>query len=345
MLCSKNSRIRGFLSLPFIFILLVTVSLWLSSCTKRGTPSPPASNGQDTAVNQPEPPQDQLPRDLEGLLLVSIGNNAGARPQSGLSQAAIVFEAPAEGGISRLLAGFTTEVSKIGPVRSARKCLVQIAVGFGTPFGHCGGSQDSYEIIRHENTESLDEIYTAGECFWRTQDRSAPDNLYTSTQKLLEGAQKRGFTLGKLPFLYGDIAYGNQGNDATKVEFNFSKLKDYPNLVSYEYQNGTYIRSINGVPHKDGDDTLISPKNLVFMEVQTQYPKGKAIEVDMNVEGQGDALFFSAGKVIQGTWRKPSLHEPLEFLMDGKPFTFQKGMIWVHLVPDLSQVKYQAPGK
>lgn len=344
VLASKH-RYRPALLILFIAALfLIFASPFFGGCSR----PLPKENG--TGVNSPQPaagdnPAGKTPAEnderplLPGVVFVSIGNNPSARPQSGLSGAAIVYEAPAEGGITRLLAGFTRKTDKIGPVRSARKCLVQIAVGYDTPFAHCGGSEDSFQIIRREKTKSMDEIYSAGECFWRTKDREAPDNLYTSTDKLIEGAERRGFAISGLPpSPKGEFS----GKPAVVIEYNFSRSERYPNVVRYVFQGSRYERSINGDPHKDDQGNVISPANLVFMEVKTTYPKGKAVEIDMDVTGRGRALFFSRGLVAEGTWEKPALKEPVRFFAGEKQVPFAEGMVWVHLVPDLSQVKVSA---
>ncbi|MCP5939883.1 DUF3048 domain-containing protein, partial [Klebsiella pneumoniae] len=60
---------------------------------------------------------------------VMIENSTDARPQSGLDQAGVVFEAIAEGGITRFLALFQdTQPDYVGPVRSSRPYYVQWAL-------------------------------------------------------------------------------------------------------------------------------------------------------------------------------------------------------------------------
>jgi len=322
-------------------VFFASSGIFLGSCGNPERDLPGNTTG-GTAADIPNTlPEKPSPKDLPGIVFVSIGNNPSARPQSGLSKAAIVFEAPAEGGITRLLAGFTKETEEIGPVRSARKCLLEIAIGYDAPFAHCGGSKDSFEIIRHDKTKSLDEINSAGECFWRTKDRSAPDNLYTSTANLIKGAEKRGFSVPSISlFPKGEFL----GEPCKSIEYNFSKLKDYPNQVTYTYESERYQRSINGVPHKDKDGDAIAPLNLVFLEVKTTYLKGQETEIDMDIQGEGKALFLSGGLLAKGTWKKPSRHEPLKFYIGQREVPFAQGLIWVHLVPELSEVVMTAGG-
>lgn len=295
-------------------------------------PEEPGKPGEPGQAEEPSTPEPEM---LDGMVFVSIGNNASARPQSGLSKAAVVFEVPAEGGITRLMAGFNTELEKIGPVRSMRKPMVQIAVGFDTPFAHCGGSDDAFEIIRNNKTKSLDDIYSAGECFWRSTDRVAPDNLYTSTAKLVQGASTRGFSLSDADFYPRGVL---KGHPAPEVSYAFSEVAGYPNTVKYRYQDGQYYRYINDKQHVDEDDEAIAPKALAFLQVKTTYPTGKLIEVDMDVTGEGKALFFSDGVMCQGKWKKPFLAEPLMLYLVEPGTGLSQGMIWIHLVPDLEEV-------
>lgn len=325
----------GVLVFCAIVALFAGLTFALLGCSPQGhveEPTPGVGANPGPVIEEPSVPEEDL---LEGLFFVSIGNNPSARPQSGLSQATIVFEAPAEGGITRLMAGFTRKVDKIGPVRSARKPLVQVAAGYGAPYAHCGGSADSFEIIRTQKIHSLDEIYTAGECFWRSSDRSAPDNLYTSTDKLADGASRRGYEVS-LPLFSekGTLL----GTPAVYVSYQFSNNPKYPDLVEYYYEESGYRRCINGIDHMVDGDEVIAPKALVFLQVKTTYPVGKLIEIDMDVTGEGKALFFSNGVMAEGTWEKPSLKEPLKFAIDGNTPVLEDGLIWVHLVPDLAKL-------
>lgn len=76
-----------------------------------------------------------------------IENHLDARPQSGLSQADIVYEVVAEGGITRFLGIFycnaAAEDVTVGPLRSARVYLINWASEYSTPlFVHFGGANN-----------------------------------------------------------------------------------------------------------------------------------------------------------------------------------------------------------
>ena len=74
---------------------------------------------------------------------VAIENHLDARPQSGLQSADVVYEAVAEGGITRFLAVYLCEdASIIGPVRSARIYFLELLQGYGLYplYAHVGGA-------------------------------------------------------------------------------------------------------------------------------------------------------------------------------------------------------------
>ncbi|MFZ2979004.1 MAG: DUF3048 domain-containing protein, partial [Candidatus Magasanikiibacteriota bacterium] len=118
------------------------------------------------------------------LVAVMIENHSEARPQSGLVDASIVYEAPVEANYTRFLAIYPadTTVNKIGPVRSARPYYLDWLGEYGTPmYMHVGGSPNALEIIKTRNIFDLNEFYR-GWYYWRSEDRSAPHNTYTSSE-------------------------------------------------------------------------------------------------------------------------------------------------------------------
>lgn len=326
------------LSILILVTFLIVISSFSAGCTKKTEPS---SSPPPNAQNNPPVQEPAGPKPLPGLVLVSIGNNPSARPQSGLNEAALVYECLAEGGITRLFAGFTHEVDKIGPVRSARTFYVEIAMGHQTVFAHCGGSSNALALIKNAKAQSLDEIYSAGECFWRSQDRKSPDNLYTSTSRLVEGATRRGYTLTQLNMWdEGKLS----GQSALNLEYDFSDLESYRNVVSYQYKDGAYLRSINGEAHLDASGKQIAPVNLVFMEVTLSYPNGHQAEPEVGLVGEGKALFASGGLYVTGTWKKASSTAPLQFFSaDGTKIALPEGLTWVHMVRDMRLVKVDGP--
>lgn len=85
-------------------------------------------------------------------LLVMTENHSDSRPQSGLQSADIVYEAVAEGGITRFMAVYYCGIVQgsqyqydVGPVRSARSYYVDLASEYGDYplYNHVGGANCS----------------------------------------------------------------------------------------------------------------------------------------------------------------------------------------------------------
>ena len=122
---------------------------------------------------------------IDGVYAVVVENSTDARPQSGIEEALIVFEAPVEGNITRWMALYGTdqEVDEIGPVRSARPYFVNWALGWDALFAHVGGSPEALEMIDRFSVSDLNEFFWS-RSFWRSANRYAPHNTYTETDRL-----------------------------------------------------------------------------------------------------------------------------------------------------------------
>ncbi len=107
-------------------------------------------------------------------VLAMIENDIHARPQSGLSSADIVYEAVAEGGITRYMGvfycGAQSSTAKVGPVRSARIYFVNIAAEYNTPIylhvggGNCSRDEASGQCTSNKKAWALEELQKLG---WR----------------------------------------------------------------------------------------------------------------------------------------------------------------------------------
>lgn len=191
-----------FLSKPAVLAMLIlmiaALMAVLPACGRRTeTPagSPVSQNPEPGAgeppADMPEEPQAEL-SPLTGLPMVSPGspvtvaidNNPSARPQTGLNEADIVYEIPAEGGITRFLALFHSRSPEVvGPVRSSRPYLALLAREWGAVFGHCGGDPELDRYINEWKVVDANE-FRLGHLFWRDKTRSMPHNLYTSVENL-----------------------------------------------------------------------------------------------------------------------------------------------------------------
>lgn len=269
------------------------------------------------------------------LVAVMVENHVDARPQTGLSQAEVVWETVAEGGITRYLALFQKEVATVGPVRSARDYYAQIANGFGGVYVHVGGSPEALQQLAtgtYPRVVDVNEFYQ-GELFDRIKARVAPHNAYARMTAI------RDRFAGKAPGARAAFAFQDglvaAGGAATVVRIDFS-LPSYAATFTYDAERGGYVRSVAGVPDVDaGNNMQLVPKTVVVEMVRvTPVPGDEKGRVDIAAVGSGAAYFFRNGTVTTGTWKRTAGQAAVYTDGAGVPVSFAPGQIWIAAVPD-----------
>ena len=81
---------------------------------------------------------------------VMINNIVYAQPQVGISNADMIYEIPAEGGITRMMAIFSHlyDVESVGSIRSLRPYYLSVALSYDAIVIHAGGSEQAYSDVR-----------------------------------------------------------------------------------------------------------------------------------------------------------------------------------------------------
>jgi hypothetical protein len=274
---------------------------------------------------------------------IMVENSPDARPQSGLHAAAIVYEALAEGGISRFMAVYMKGASGvIGPVRSARDYYVKLAKEFNAPLVHIGASPQGYDALRQLGVPSLDETYGM-QGFWRSRARVAPHNAYVSTASVREALSAYGVSE---PGTYGGFVFrDNVPIDGLPPASDVLVEYGWGYRVSYEFDPSTslYKRFMAGGPHIDAETgEQLEAANVVTMTVGTELIAGDDKgRLELDQVGEGKARVFRDGKVVEGTWRKTSLLTPTQFLDgSGNPIPLKRGQTWVQIVPPSATITY-----
>ncbi len=268
-----------------------------------------------------------------------------ARPQSGLGQAGVVYEALAEGGITRFLAIFQEPLPPtIGPVRSLRPYYLDWGLEYGIPVAHAGGSQPALEAVPTSGLKDINALVYDGSYFYRTTDRYAPHNLYTDASKLTALDGKLGYATPPTftPALRkADKVVSPAPQPTIKIAFSSS-----PYGVEYDFDAATdsYNRFMGGTPHIDRNtNQQIKVKNVVVEYVPTSYSTqadGKP-ETDMQLVGSGQAMVFNDGTVTPGTWSKASDGAATKLLdAAGKPIALNRGTTWYEIIPVGNSVTY-----
>lgn len=301
----------------------------------------------------PEPEPEPIYNPLTGLqiaeeihsrvVVVSIDNLQAARPQSGLSQADLVYEVPAEGGITRYQALFYSQrPDNIGPVRSTRPYIVDICRGWQGVYVHCGWSEDAKTYLQSGVVDYLNEL-TYGQYFWRDKSRRAPHNLYTSMDNVYAFLADKGESQEQQPraFSFYQPQALIAGEAAETVVF------EYPTVTNrYEYNaaDGLYYRYVNDGEQRDANnDVWICCANILVQKVSSQVlDSAGRLKIDMTAGGE--AMLFTGGKVQTGTWQRDSLDSATLFVnAQGQEFKLSPGQTWVQICDQNVTVRYSAP--
>ncbi len=298
-------------------------------------------------------------------LAVMIENHSESRPQSGLSSADVVYEAVAEGGITRFMALFYCNLGdiQVGPVRSARTYFVDWLSEYNALYAHVGGANapgpaDALgQIIKYE-IKDLNQFSIGFPVFWRDYQRlghsvATEHTMYSTTQKLWEVGAKRGWTATDSAGIRWDQNFtpwtfkdGKAGGTTSKITVNFWESQaDYTVEWNYDAASNTYKRKNGGSAHIDLDNkTQLSPKVIVVQfEKESNANDGYPGNVHLlyGTIGTGKAIFFQDGGVSEGKWIKSSRLGRSKYVdSTGKEIIFDKGQIWIQTVPEGSKVTY-----
>lgn len=273
---------------------------------------------------------------------VMIENSPDARPQSGLDQAGVVFEAIAEAGITRFMALYQESTPQVlGPVRSSRPYYLDWAQGFDAAYAHVGGSPDALQKIKADGVKDLDQFYNAS-AYHRVSTRYAPHNMYTSIDALVGLESAKGWTQSQFtPFPRKAKETPAAAPNATSVNLSISGA--YYNVhYDYDKTTNTYKRSEGGSVHMDNETKQqLSPKVVIALAMPYSL-MDDGYHSQYQTIGSGKILVFQDGTVTAGNWAKESSKDQLTFKDDtGKDLQLDPGQTWLTAVDDISKATYQ----
>ncbi len=289
-------------------------------------------------------------------IAVMIPNNKPAMPQYGLSKAAIIYEAPVEGRITRLMAVFEDfdDMERIGPVRSSRDYFLYTAMGYEAIYCNWGLAVPYVEeLINRPEVYNVSAAVTgihnpADEAYARVS-RGPNYALEFTGYLMIDGLKKAVDRLGYdwnyddayvRPFLFvadGSFADYADNESATLIYpggesgSNASGYGSYHPYFEYHEDDHLYYRYQDGKAQIDeysGGQLTVS--NVIF-----QYCKGEVRDehdyLAFGVHGEGPAIVFTGGKVIKGTWKRfDGDFTPARFYDEnGDEIIMNQGSTWI----------------
>ncbi len=321
---------------------IVAAALMLLLPTEQPVPEEPAPAPQ-TATPAPPPPKyyspitglqvDDQAQTTAPVTAIMIENSPDARPQSGIKDSGVVYEAIAEGGITRFLLIYQQEKpALIGPVRSLRMYYVDWLAPYHASVAHVGGSAASLAEIRNGSYRDIDQFFNAGS-YWRASDRYAPHNVYTNFERLDALNAAKGFTTSEpRPLARKDSSAAEQPT-ATQINVTISG-PTYNSSYTYDRESNTYPRSMAGAPHLDREAGQVAPRVVVVLKTPMTLVREDGWRQQYQTTGSGQAVVFQDGLVSEVTWHKPDRASQLSFTdSEGKPFELARGQTWISAVP------------
>lgn len=294
-------------------------------------------------------------------LAVMIENHVDARPALGTSRADVIYEAVAEGGITRFLAIYLCqEAGDIAPIRSARTYFLDWLLEYDAAYAHVGGANtpgpaDALSQIRQYGIRDMDQFGLGFPTYWRGTDKLAPHNVHSTTKKLWEAAEERGYgpkdeegspwSKNFITWKFKEDATLETRGDQKPIVVPFwTQAPDYTVTWKYDKNANSYLRFHGETAQQDPlTKEQIGAKNVVVQfQVERQandgYPDGHLL---YGTKGTGNALIFIDGKAIKGKWIKKDRTSRTSFVDEkGNEVQFVRGLIFVETVPVGNTVEY-----
>jgi Protein of unknown function (DUF3048) N-terminal domain/Protein of unknown function (DUF3048) C-terminal domain len=266
---------------------------------------------------------------LRRVLAVKIGNTLPERPATGLAAADLVYLVPVEGGLSRILAIFSTRFPPVvGPVRSAREDDLALLRQFGRPaFAYSGAAPRLLPVVEHARLVSLYAGVAGG--YSRSYARLAPYNLYAHTRQLLAEAP-RASKAQPVGFRFGGPPSGGRRTRSVAVSYPSAHFRFTWSAARGRWlvrMDGSRARTAAGLPL--GAPTVVIQYTTVRTSAYREYgfrpPYAETV-------GTGRAVVLRDGMAFQGRWSRPSAAGGTTFTtVAGRPMTFARGQVWIVL--------------
>ncbi|MCL1987516.1 MAG: DUF3048 domain-containing protein [Firmicutes bacterium] len=342
--------------------------------TPRPTPTP-----VPTVAPTPEPTPDPMlgmalshltglpiPEEIAPLrpVAVVINNHSRALPQSGISQADIIYEVLAEGDITRLVAIFQhLDVDRIGPVRSTREYFSDFALENDAIFVHHGGSPSGYARLRNFGIDHFDGMALEGITFWRDPVRRNISGMYehssyTGAEELETAFANRnirrnryendnlGFAFNNGTLTFQMLAMSSGGNFSTADEIIVPFSSNYPRRFVYNPATLNYaVYNVYG-PHIDEnieDEELaqLHVDNVLIQTVASRViPGDEAGRREVTTIGSGTGYLATMGTILTVRWQRDSIGSPTRWYFEnGTPLQLTPGQTWLNILQNTAEIE------
>ena len=349
---AKEKGTKGTKIFVIVLILLIIVAAVLFAMKVLGeknnteVANTNATSENQTAVEEIKPE----PKTLSGTkrpIAVMIDNHVDAMPQAGLLEADIIYEIIVEGGETRLMLILQDkDLDKIGPIRSSRHYFLDYALENDAIYVHYGWSPQAKSDISSLGVDNINGIYESSTSFWRVSDKYAPHNAVTSTENIMNIANRKGYRTEKkgenvLNYVVDEVNLEN-GETANTVTIPYS---DY-NTVKYEYDadKKEYVRYSRGKKQVDWDsEKTVTTKNIIIEKAKNSTLNdgtNKGRQTLDNVK-ELDGYYITNGKAIPITCTKSSRKEKTVYKdLEGNEINVNDGKTFIQICPINADIEF-----
>ncbi|MDF2588362.1 MAG: putative secreted protein [Anaerocolumna sp.] len=349
-----------------ILILLAVMMLSLIGCKKKDTkdepvvteiPTPtvvtPTDTPTVTPTEEPENHDGEVISKLTGLWVpeevgnkrpyaIMFNNIKLASPQSGTSEASILYEAIVEGGITRLMGIFEElNETRIGSVRSARHYFVSFADEYDAIYVHYGETTYATKKIKALGIDNLSGLTgIESTVFFRDKSIKAPHNAFATKDGILKGTEKLGYRTDYENDYEGHFKFYEKDTDLSS-DINVEQIVlNFTNYTSpyfnYNKDDKLYYRFQFGTEHIDYN----TGKQLAFKNIIVQFVKEWDIDKNdyqtMDIENaKGTGYYITNGKKIDITWQKNEQSKKMRYYDSaGNELTINPGKTYIAVFPN-----------
>ena len=280
---------------------------------------------------------------------VVFNNIQAAMPQYGISNADILCEVLAEGGITRCLGIFhdISDTEAFGSIRSARPYFIQLAQGFDAILVHAGASEEGNTYLKNSGWNNIDGVLgtNASKYFYRDKDRlnagySLEHTLFIKSTGIQTYAEKLGYATtrpGGVDFGWqfgGSSALAGEAAGSITVYFGSGARSKSTSLV-YDADDSLYYASQHGAAHIDGaTGQQLSYRNVLVLKTGVKNQGDSAGHLTITTTGSGSGYYACDGRLISIKWSRKSVTDPFIFTTeDGAPIVLGVGKTYLAIVP------------
>ena len=275
---------------------------------------------------------------------VMLNNKREALPQLGVSQADIIYEVCAEGGITRMEALFQTMegVGNLGSIRSIRPYYIELALGYDAIIIHAGGSEEAYYDLSAWKTTHFDGVrggYDASIFWrdpWRMQNRGYEHSLLTSGENILKFVDGSNYRLDheegyEAPMKFNIENSARFGEEANVVTVRFSNYKT--DVFTYDPQTKLYMIEGHGQEYIDGNtEEQVGVTNVLVLNTTSQV-LDDAGRLKVATTGGGTGTYFCGGRTVDISWSRATRNDPFQYTMaNGWDLRFMPGKTYICII-------------